>query len=706
MLKTNETFIEEVSIKAPNLSVLGHYCGVKQEMSFLCNVCKGVFISTPDRILRGRKCPYCSGEKALAGFNDLLTLKPNIAKEWDQLKNGDLHPTDVTINSTKQVWFICPNGHSYNTSVRIRTQGGGCPYCAGKRVLQGFNDLLTIRPDIAKEWHPTKNLDLKPTDVTVGSNKKVWWKCSTCGNEWEAVIARRTSFHSKLRISDCPNCSAAFGTSFPEQSVYFYVKKAFPDAENRYSGAEFNVSEFDIYIPSLRTAVEYDGKAYHSSEKSFRREEEKYTACKEHNVRLIRIKEQGATNPACDHCIITQFGNTADYSSLEKSIKELLELLNVDDFEINITRDQYDIQKQYLRTLADNSLAIRFPSIAKEWHPTKNGNITPEMVSRGSNKRFWWKCQLCGFEWQATVANRVLGRNCPQCSKKQASKKHRDSIVISRGSLSEKYPQLIDEWDFEKNEVLPSEISAGSGEKAWWKCSSCGYEWLADIHSRVKGNGCPICGRARQNKKHHDSALKNNGSLLENCPDLCKEWDYNSNTISPADIVVGSKLNAWWICSICGNKYVARVNNRAILHRGCPYCAGKRVLQGFNDLLTIRPDIAKEWHPTKNLDLKPTDVTVGSNKKVWWKCSTCGNEWEASVSKRVSGQNCPLCGTIKSASAKHKRVLCVETGERFESCKSAGQHYKMKNPSSSVASAARTGRKAGGFHWQFIEDNK
>jgi DNA-directed RNA polymerase subunit RPC12/RpoP len=169
--------------------------------------------------------------------------------------------------------------------------------------------------------------------------------------------------------------------------------------------------------------------------------------------------------------------------------------------------------------------------------------------------------------------------------------------------------------------------------------------------------------------------------------------------------VTGSKLSVWWKCSVCGGKYKARVSNRAILHRGCPYCAGKQVLKGYNDLKTIRPDIALEWHPTKNLGLKPTEITAGSNKRVWWKCSICDNEWETSVTQRVSGSNCPLCGTRKSAKAKHKPVLCVETGMSFESCKNAGQHYNIKNPSSSVASAARTGRKTGGYHWQFIDEN-
>ena len=125
-----------------------------------------------------------------------------IAKEWNSTKNGDLKPSDVTGGSGKIVWWKCARKHEWKARISDRTKNGqGCPYCMGRRVLEGYNDLATVKPDLAKEWHPTKNHDLKPTEVSSGCNKKVWWKCSICGKEWEAVINNRS------RGSRCPECS-------------------------------------------------------------------------------------------------------------------------------------------------------------------------------------------------------------------------------------------------------------------------------------------------------------------------------------------------------------------------------------------------------------------------------------------------------------------------------------------------------------------
>ena len=120
------------------------------------------------------------------------------------------------------------------------------------------------------------------------------------------------------------------------------------------------------------------------------------------------------------------------------------------------------------------------------------------------------------------------------------------------------------------------------------------------------------------------------------CPKLIEEWDYSKNEKLPEMFTTGTHAKAWWHCSICKQSWEATIASR-VRGAGCPYCAGKRVLQGFNDLMTIRPDIAMEWHPAKNLDLKPTEVTSGSNNRVWWKCSRCGHEWQASVKTRNTG---------------------------------------------------------------------
>lgn len=167
-----------------------------------------------NRVKVGVGCPYCGHRRVLTGFNDLRTLYPDIAKEWDSEKNG-ITPDHVTAMSNHRVWWICENGHSYEKIISNRTQlGQGCPVCRaladekGSMLIPGVNDLATTHPEIAAEWNYERNGDLndgkglKATDVKAGSRAIVWWKCKH-GHEWQTPVARRTG---KRKIG-CPGCS-------------------------------------------------------------------------------------------------------------------------------------------------------------------------------------------------------------------------------------------------------------------------------------------------------------------------------------------------------------------------------------------------------------------------------------------------------------------------------------------------------------------
>jgi hypothetical protein len=127
-------------------------------------------------------------------------LNPVLASEWHPTKNGDLLPTMVSLHSGKKIWWECSLGHEWQATVANRVKGRGCPYCSNKQILQGYNDLATTNPEIASEWHPTKNETLLPTMVSSGSHKKVWWKCKS-GHEWETAI------YNRIAGSGCPICA-------------------------------------------------------------------------------------------------------------------------------------------------------------------------------------------------------------------------------------------------------------------------------------------------------------------------------------------------------------------------------------------------------------------------------------------------------------------------------------------------------------------
>ena len=148
---------------------------------------------------KGTGCPFCTGKQVLAGFNDLASKNPKLAEEWDFEKNAPLTPEDVTTSSAKKVWWRDKRGHSWRAAIDQRTRGNGCPFCTGRDVLVGFNDLASLKPHLVDEWDFEKNAPLTPMDVTQNTNRRVWWKCSF-GHSWKAPIFHRS------KGTSCPIC--------------------------------------------------------------------------------------------------------------------------------------------------------------------------------------------------------------------------------------------------------------------------------------------------------------------------------------------------------------------------------------------------------------------------------------------------------------------------------------------------------------------
>ena len=133
-------------------------------------------------------------------FIDLATSNPELAKEWHPTKNKNITPSDISYRSGKIFWWVCDQGHEWTAKVSTRVDGHGCPYCAGWKVLPGYNDLESSYPQLVAEWHPTKNGDLLPSEVSNKSLKEVWWICNR-GHEWKEKI------YIRAKGRDCPYCS-------------------------------------------------------------------------------------------------------------------------------------------------------------------------------------------------------------------------------------------------------------------------------------------------------------------------------------------------------------------------------------------------------------------------------------------------------------------------------------------------------------------
>lgn len=216
-------------------------------------------------------------------------------------------------------------------------------------------------------------------------------------------------------------------------------------------------------------------------------------------------------------------------------------------------------------------------------------------------------------------------------------------LIVGINDLDTNFPNLSKEWDYSLNIGTPKDYTCGSIYLAHWKCSICGMEWTAKIRDRVnsKWQLCPNCTIRERGKERHKRELQRQGSITN--PLLLKEWDYEKNKNGPEEYTPKSNEEVFWICSKCGYRFKAKINNRAIRNGGCACCSNKVVVEGVNDLPTTHPELAKEWHPTKNEKLTPQMISYGSGKKVWWQCKS-GHEWERSVNHRsYKKSKCPYC---------------------------------------------------------------
>ena len=347
-------------------------------------------------------------------------------------------------------------------------------------------------PHLVEEWHPTKNGDLTPFDVTFGEGRMVWWLCSKCGYEWDALISNRSNgkgcpacsgkvvternnlginyphlakeWHptknGKLTPYDvpfgrnekawwlcskcsyewdasicnrsngrgCPKCNSYGGTSRPEKIIAYYFSKC-TEVETQYKLPGTKML-LDVYLPSMKVGIEYDGEWSHQEiEKDIRKDK----SCKKLGIQLYRIREIGC--PELNSTSIVHHVNPRkDYAELQEIIKLLVKNLFRKELDINIYRDRCEIDELSLRDYKQRSLEAKRPELCKEWHPTKNGERMPKHFPYKSDSYVWWKCNECEHEWEANIKNRSNGKGCPECAKKKRWETRRKNKLLKEQS--------------------------------------------------------------------------------------------------------------------------------------------------------------------------------------------------------------------------------------------------------------------------------
>lgn len=247
----------------------------------------------------------------------------------------------------------------------------------------------------------------------------------------------------------------------------------------------------------------------------------------------------------------------------------------------------------------------------------------------GANWTVLYTVILCNWGHTARMKPRDLRylADCIYCNGRR--------ILPGFNDLETRHPDFVmNHWIHEKNTIDPGFIGGGNSCMVWLRCDE-GHEARVSLATRFTAwlNGQFSC-RKCQGLHRGRRSLK---TVASEHPLMVKEWA-DSNKRKPCEVGYRAGLSIDWVCHL-GHIWSETVAARAIYGTGCPYCSGHRVLAGFNDLATVNPEVAMQWH--QDNELRPEDVTAGSNIRVKWLCPQ-GHEWCVPVNNRKR-TGCPEC---------------------------------------------------------------
>lgn len=393
-------------------------------------------------------CPYCSGLSVLAGFNSMAETNPQLATEWNHEKNEEANPSNVSgAGNSQSYWWRCSERHSWKASPNNRAKGKGCPYCSGRSPILGVNTMDITHPEVSSEWDYSVNTQLTPGQISAGSGIKVGWVCKS-GHKYKATPANRTG-----RGTGCPACANLLvvpgfndlATTHPELAVEWDV------------AANGIVRSSDIVAGSY-TPRRWTCKLGHSYEAtpSMRSHGRGCPVCAGKQVSASANSLAVFYPDIAARWHPTANGEITPWQVTAHSGRKVYwRCVLGHDFEKVIAKytagPRCPVCTGHQLLTGFNDLYTRYPEIASEWHPQKNGELTANDVVPGNGPR-WWLCAK-GHEQRGTVPNRITTAGCSKCPRSER-------VAWKQGSRLSRRILLP---DLSTVEAVPSVIAAPTG---------------------------------------------------------------------------------------------------------------------------------------------------------------------------------------------------------------------------------------------------
>lgn len=574
-------------------------------------------------------------EKLIAEKGSFESNCPERVKDWDFEKNGNLLPSQVTSGSNKIVYWKCHVcQYEWKEKIYMRARAKySCEKCARRETtLQryGAETLSETHPDLAKEWNYSRNGDLTPDNVTPHDTREVYWICEK-GHEWPASIGYRV--RTSAKCPKC--ASERKTSFPEQAIFYYLSEITTAKSRCKIDSYEIDILlpnlkigiEYDgLYYHSDPKAIEREERKNNGMAKNgYRliRVKEADRDKLEGDVIYTKYKSDYSNLNFVMHCLLELIGKPNEIKiNIEKDKIDICDLFIQSEKADNILAKMPELAKEWdyeqngkirpefvritsskkfwwkcsnghswpatvyqraagsgcpycygkILIVGENDLLSQNPDLAKEWDYELNDNLKPDEITANNNKSVWWKCSKCGHRWPSPVGSRNNGgTGCPECAKQKRTLSRYKTIIKKKGSFADNFPELLKEWDYDKNiGIDPHTLPPFCTKVVMWKCPN-GHSWPASISNRAKGRGCRECYKMNNPAHQRKFAVKKSGSICNTHPHLLKDWDYNNNTELPENLSPGSGYDAFWKCHHCGYEWHVPVFKRTGGHK-CPKC--------------------------------------------------------------------------------------------------------------------------------------
>ena len=642
--------------------------GSHQRCQWRCTRCGHAWVASVASRIRGRGCRKCAsaaqtdGRRRVAPGASAADKAPGLVAELVvNLTSPGVGLHERRPASMDRCFWRCADcDHGWEATITNRvTKGSGCPPCgrlkasATRRIPKPGNSLADTYPHLVSQL--VANLSVPgrtASQMPAQAPDRCRWRC-TRGHEWTTTVAAR----ARPQGSGCPRCGG-FGRSRFELEVAELLSvgcgvEVDVDVEVSIAGRRWRV---DLYLPGIELYIDLDPAKWHCDSA---RDARKAVALA--GLDYLRVRPVGLSGVDFQVCLVDGSDDGSSPLVWAEAIGRWLAARQLSWQALSATAVSQALTNAAQAWVVFNSGKPRTSAADAAPHLIGEflGNLARpgiglEWLPANAKDRARWACNFCSWTWVTSVASRAGAKTgCPMCAQKRVARQ--SSIARSGQALADLYSDLTDEFVacLPHPDRTPFDIRASSNFRCSWRCRACGHAWQTSPAARVRGSGCPVCGKERTRRSR--TIAPEEKSLLFVSPALAREFVacLDEPTRTPGDLLPASNKKCQWRCS-CGQEWSTTVASRTA-GTGCPSCGYERAGQARAaapvgaSLADLFPELAAE--AVENVDRPerdPRELKPGSHNRCRWCCAICNHSWVTSVKNRTrNGTRCPECVRAK-----------------------------------------------------------